>query len=119
MLPLLREISNNLDHYIINNSKPNEEIDLKVLMGKFSMDAIASCAFGVDSGSLKDQTSESEFVRNAKKIFESFLRTNIERPKSFSWFHSSIDKAAYIEMWIKKFCVVALFERRFIFSIRC
>ena len=119
MLPLLREISNNLDHYIINNSKPNEEIDLKVLMGKFSMDAIASCAFGVDSGSFKDQTSESEFVRIAKKNFRIIIEPNIERPKSFSWFHSSIDKAAYIEMWIKKFCDVASCERIFVFSIRC
>ena len=92
MLPLLREISNNLDHYIINNSKPNEEIDLKVLMGKFSMDAIASCAFGVDPGSLKDKKSESEFVRNAKKFFESFFSPSSQVLKVLASFTPALIK---------------------------
>lgn len=40
------------------------------MMGKFSMDALASCAFGVNSGSFTNKNSESEFVMHAKKIFE-------------------------------------------------
>ena len=103
MLPLLREISNNLDHFIINNSKPNEEIDLKVLMGKFSMDAIASCAFGVDSGSFKDQTSESEFVRNAKKYFESFSSPISNGQKVLAGFTPALIKQLISKCGLKNF----------------
>ena len=81
MLPLLQVVNNNLDHYLNHCTEPNENIDLKVLMGKFSMDAIASCAFGVDSGSFKNMTSESDFVWIAKKFFESFLGPKSEIQK--------------------------------------
>ena len=81
MLPLLQEVNNNLDHYLNHCTKPNENINLKVLMGKFSMDAIASCAFGVDSGSFKHENLESEFVRVAKKFFQSFLGPKSEIQK--------------------------------------
>ena len=69
MLPLLQEINNKLEVHIKEESKSNEEIELKDLMGKFSMDALASCAFGVDSGSFDNRTSDSEFVKQAKIIF--------------------------------------------------
>ena len=37
-------------------------------MSNFSMDALASCAFGVDGGSF-DKTKESVFVKHASKVF--------------------------------------------------
>ena len=116
MLPLLREISNNLDHFIINNSKPNEEIDLKVLMGKFSMDAIASCAFGVDSGSFKDQTSESEFVRNAKKFFESFLGPISESQKVLASFTPALIKQFMSKSGFKSFGTWPNLKEHFFFD---
>lgn len=44
-----------------------EDVETKEIMGKFSMDVLASCAFGVD-GNLFSET-ESPFVSNAKAIF--------------------------------------------------
>ena len=43
--------------------KQNEDFEIKELMGKFTMDTIASCAFGVDAQSFNSQTSP--FVQNA------------------------------------------------------
>ena len=43
------------------------EFDTRVKFGKFSMDSIASCAFGVDAQSFSN--SDTTFVRNAREIF--------------------------------------------------
>ena len=41
---------------------------MKDSMGKFSLDTLASCAFGVDGQSFEDK--ESVFVNNASRIFQ-------------------------------------------------
>jgi hypothetical protein len=46
---------------------PKNEIDLRTVFGKFSMDSIASCAFGVDAQSFTN--SESKYVYHARQIF--------------------------------------------------
>ena len=68
MLPLLEEISQKTECHIKERMKSNREIEVKELMGKVSMDSIASCAFGVDSKSFTNDNSE--FVLAAKKILE-------------------------------------------------
>ena len=70
MLPLLQAINEKMESYIKDHTKSDEDIELKEIMGKFSMDALASCAFGVDSGTFANQNSESEFVKHAKIIFD-------------------------------------------------
>ena len=70
MLPLLQEINKKIENHIKEQSNSNENIELKDLMGKFSMDALASCAFGVDSGSFTAKNNDSEFVKQAKKVFD-------------------------------------------------
>ena len=69
MYPLLQEINGKIGDYIKTESKSNTEIELKNLMGKFSMDALASCAFGVESGSFS-RGNDSEFLKQAKTIFD-------------------------------------------------
>ena len=69
MLPLLQQINVNIERYIKEESKISDSIELKDLMGKFSMDALASCAFGVDSESFTNRNQDSEFVKHAKIIF--------------------------------------------------
>ena len=44
--------------------KQNEDFEVKELMGKFTMDTIASCAFGVDAQSF-NSAKISPFVQNA------------------------------------------------------
>ena len=70
MLPLLQEVGDKVEKHIEELSATNENIELKTLMGKFSMDALASCAFGVDSGSFTHTTTDSEFVKQAKIVFD-------------------------------------------------
>ncbi len=45
----------------------NKEIDTKDLAGKFSMETIASCAFGVKAGSFNE--SDSRFRKCAQSVF--------------------------------------------------
>ena len=48
--------------------KLGEEFEQKEVFGKFSLDALASCAFGVDAQSFSDSESHP-FVHHAAKIF--------------------------------------------------
>ena len=68
-------------HFIANVSKDltkgfgyavdgDKVIDMRDALGKYSMDTIASCAFGVHAESFTDE--ESKFVDNAKQIFRYF-----------------------------------------------
>ena len=70
MLPLLQDLNKQIESYIVESSLSIEDFELKELMGMFSMAALASCAFGVDSGSFTNKEKPSEFVENARKIFE-------------------------------------------------
>ena len=45
------------------------ELDMKELCGKFSMETIATCAFGVNAETFT--SDDSQFVQNAKAIFRS------------------------------------------------
>merc|ERR1719471_2366325 len=49
-------------------AKLGEEFELKDVFGKFSLDALASSAFGVDGESFKNK--DSKFVKSAARIFE-------------------------------------------------
>ena len=69
MLPLLQEINGKISDHIKKESKSGSEIELKNLMGKFSLDALASCAFGVDSESFSNG-DDSVFQKQVKKIFD-------------------------------------------------
>ena len=70
MMPLLQDLNGKMESYIDELAATQEDIELKNLMGKFSMAAIASCAFGVDSGSFTNKEKPSEFVEHARNIFE-------------------------------------------------
>ncbi len=66
MLPLIKNTSENLLKHIAIDT--NKAVELKELFGKFSMDTIASCAFGVDAKSF--DVVQSDFVSNAKNVFK-------------------------------------------------
>ena len=55
------------------------ELELKDKFGRFSMDTIASCAFGIDAKSFS-KTGESDFVINARNIFRRSIDDNIKLP---------------------------------------
>ena len=66
MIPLIQETCGKLINAL--RSKTNEEFELKEMLGKYSMDTIASCAFGVDAQSF--QTQDSQFVKYANNFFK-------------------------------------------------
>jgi cytochrome P450 len=51
MMVFIQEISKRLTEEIRKKSASGSEIELKDVFGKFSMDTLASCAFGVDAQS--------------------------------------------------------------------
>lgn len=67
MLPLISSVSKGLMGAINEDITAGEKSDLKILFGKFSMGAIASCAFGLDAKTFGK--TESPFVEHAKTIF--------------------------------------------------
>ncbi len=67
MFPLLKGTSDKLMESLEADVKEDRTIELKSLLGKFSMDTIASCAFGVDAKSF--DVAESDFVHHAKNVF--------------------------------------------------
>ena len=68
MLQLCLDNASNLADYVEGEMKHADEIELKDCFGRFTMDNIASCAFGVNCNSFKDPNSE--FAKNASVLFE-------------------------------------------------
>ncbi len=70
MSHLINDIAaNHLSKAFEEAAVSGEEIDLKEVFGKYSMDSIASCAFGIDARSLTS-SAESQFVRHGKRVFQ-------------------------------------------------
>ena len=68
MTPLLQEINKKMYNYVLTLAKSEETFETKDLAGKFSLDGIATCAFGVEAGSFDDE--EPEFLVRAKNVFK-------------------------------------------------
>ena len=68
MLIFMQESSKHLVKGFEQKADMNEEFELKSMTGKFAMDAIASCAFGINAESFTNENSK--FVKYAKRIFE-------------------------------------------------
>ena len=71
MIHFINSVSQRLADEVASSANDQRVIDLKDLFGKFSMDTIATCAFGVEADSFGDK--ETVFVKNAKSIFTRYL----------------------------------------------
>ncbi len=70
MTHFMNLVSKELEKELEAAAKSGKELDLKKSFGKFSMETVASCAFGIETGSFNvDSTEETEFVRMAKTVF--------------------------------------------------
>ena len=67
MMRFIDKVSNSLVQHLDKKTTMSDGFELKDTMGKFSMDTLASCAFGVDGQSFEDK--ESVFVNNAARLF--------------------------------------------------
>jgi len=68
MLKFIKHVAENLSEEMEQKANAGEEFELKDVFGKFSLDALASSAFGVDGQSFKNK--DSVFVKNAAAIFK-------------------------------------------------
>ncbi|KAF2902947.1 hypothetical protein ILUMI_03247 [Ignelater luminosus] len=67
MFHTLTECGKQLSDYVENVSLKEEPIDIKNILGCFTTDVIASCAFGIHCNSFKD--TDSEFRKYLKRNF--------------------------------------------------
>ena len=67
MTVFIQESCKNLVRALDKYAEKNEAFEAKDFVGRFAIDAVASCAFGVDSKSLEDENSI--FVKYSKNIF--------------------------------------------------
>ena len=68
MFVFMQETCNRLIKALDNIADKNETFEVKEILGKYSMDTIASCAFGVDAQVYTN--NESDFVKNASNMFK-------------------------------------------------
>ena len=68
MLKYIIHVSNGLVDELEKKCKLGEEFELKDVFGKFSLDCLASSAFGVDGESFTNK--DSKFVRSAARMLE-------------------------------------------------
>ena len=68
MIVFMQNTCNQLLHCMDQCADNKEEFELKEILGKYSMETLASCAFGVDAQSFS--TENSQFVTNAKSMFD-------------------------------------------------
>ena len=67
MHQLTLDNAQNLTKYVLEDMEKKGEVEMKDMFGRFTMDNIASCAFGVNCNSFTDPNSQ--FATNAAKIF--------------------------------------------------
>ena len=68
MLIFMQETSNQLLNAIDKYAEDKEPFELKDILGKYSMETIASCAFGVNAECFSNK--DSKFVKFADRMFE-------------------------------------------------
>jgi cytochrome P450 family 6 len=71
MFPLVAICARQLVDYLLDQSGEKETVEVKETTAKYATDVISSCAFGIESNSLKDP--RAEFREFGRKIF-SFTR---------------------------------------------
>ncbi|KAG0719717.1 Cytochrome P450 3A11 [Chionoecetes opilio] len=67
MFHLICEKADSLVSFSLKKAGKNIPVDMKDIFGRFTMDTIASCAFGIECNSLSD--SKPVFIEKAEKFF--------------------------------------------------
>ena len=71
MIIFMQNTCNQLMQCMDKCADKKEDFELKEILGKYSMETLASCAFGVDAQSFS--TENSQFVANAKSMFDNTI----------------------------------------------
>ena len=76
MMVYVQETCKKLTNALDELAENNEEFELKEVLGKYSMDTIASCAFGVDSQAFTNK--DSKFVEYTANLFQTTASDGIK-----------------------------------------
>ncbi|XP_045768700.1 cytochrome P450 6B5-like [Maniola jurtina] len=72
MFHLIQSCAKQLEKLIEEETKYSPSIDAKTLLGKFAIDTVTSCTFGINANALKKEASgPNPFVMLREKIFDS------------------------------------------------
>ena len=69
MAQVMGSVSDELVEYIKGETRAGKNVDLSKACGKYSMETIASCIFGVRAGSFDSDGDDSPFVKCAYNLF--------------------------------------------------
>lgn len=83
MFPIMVECAEELQKFLETPAKLEETIDLKDVLARFTTDVISSCAFGIQTNSLKNP--DGEFRKYGRKIFEVSLFQAVANMIIFVW----------------------------------
>lgn len=75
MFPLVFEVTRSLTKYLTNLGKSSNPINAKELAGKFTTDAVATSAFGLEAKSFEDPNAD--FIRMGRKAISPTFWFNI------------------------------------------
>jgi len=75
MMALFQSCATQLTDHMEEMVRKGEEVDIKDFMARFSTDVIGTCAFGIDTNSMKDPNNA--FREIGKKVFPPFVRTRV------------------------------------------
>ena len=67
MMQFIANVSEDMTNEFRTAAEANNDLEVKETLGKYSMDTIASCAFGVHAESFSNENSK--FVEHAKDMF--------------------------------------------------
>ena len=81
MVIFINEVNKKLMASIEKEVKLGRDVNVKEYFEKFTMDTIATCAFGVDAQSFSNE--DSQFVKMAKAVFRRTTWENLTIPFMF------------------------------------
>ncbi|XP_069950512.1 cytochrome P450 9e2 [Cherax quadricarinatus] len=76
MFPLISDKADDLVSFTLKEAAKKPYVDMKVNSGRFTMDTIASCAFGIECNSFRNE--ETEFTKWAQTLFAPSLITTLK-----------------------------------------
>ncbi|KAL0270239.1 UNVERIFIED_CONTAM: hypothetical protein PYX00_007712 [Menopon gallinae] len=75
MFPTIAHCAKQLQEHLKEPAEAGKVIEVKEMLARFTTDVISSCAFGIETNSLKNP--KSEFRKHGKRIFEADLRNMV------------------------------------------
>jgi len=93
MIRFIKEVTCSLTKELHSKAELGNDFELKEVFGKFSLDSLATCIFGIDPHSFEKE--QSTFVKNAKRIFTMTFYDRImivaRLIPGVQWFHKRLN----------------------------